>query len=115
MATPSPETLLALQKLSEDPKNIVFIISGRDGGFLDQHLGHFDKIGFSAEHGCFMREPGAGRGVWTNLTKTFDMSWMQEVKEIFEYYTEVSAIQDPFLEFGLPFLLRSERPEASLS
>ena len=35
-----------------------------------------------------MREPGAGKGVWTNLTKTFDMSWMKEVEEIFKYYTE---------------------------
>ncbi|QRV91345.1 glycosyltransferase family 20 protein [Ceratobasidium sp. AG-Ba] len=86
MAVPSKDTLRALEKLSADPKNIVYIISGRDGGFLDQHLGHLKQVGFSAEHGSFMREPGASD--WTNLTETLDMSWMSEVHEIFKYYTE---------------------------
>jgi len=86
MALPSEETLEALTKLSEDPKNLVYIISGRDGGFLDTILGHLNKVGFSAEHGCFVRPPG-GTG-WKSLTESLDMSWMSEVKEIFEYYTE---------------------------
>lgn len=85
-ALPSEQTLKALGKLSEDPQNHVYIISGRDQDFLDQHLGHFEKIGFSAEHGGFMREPGSK--VWTNLTEKLDMSWMTEVAEIFKYYTE---------------------------
>jgi trehalose 6-phosphate synthase/phosphatase len=86
MAVPSPEALEALQKLSNDPQNIVYIISGRDGGFLDQHLGHLSQLGFSAEHGCFVKERGSA--AWVNLTEALDMSWMSEVKEIFEYYTE---------------------------
>lgn len=93
MAVPSPATLDALAKLSADPKNIVYIISGRDGGFLEQHLGHFNNIGFSAEHGSFVKEPAgpdptAPPKEWSNLTESLDMSWMSEVKEIFEYYTE---------------------------
>ena len=86
-AVPSEANLEALEKLSQDPKNLVFIISGRDGGFLEQHLGHLDNIGFSAEHGSFVREPGSK--TWSNLTETLDMSWMPEVEELFEYYTEV--------------------------
>ncbi|KAG9087817.1 threalose-6-phosphate phosphatase [Ceratobasidium sp. UAMH 11750] len=85
-AVPSKDTLRALEKLSADPKNVVYIISGRDGGFLDQHLGHLKQVGFSAEHGSFVREPGAAE--WNNLTKHLDMSWMLEVHEIFKYYTE---------------------------
>lgn len=110
MAVPSPEALEALEKLSADPKNVVYIISGREGSFLDQHLGHLSHVGFSAEHGCFMKEPlargesdesesdsqlvttpGGGKVSsprWKNLTEALDMSWMSEVKEIFEYYTE---------------------------
>ncbi|KAG8854117.1 threalose-6-phosphate phosphatase [Tulasnella sp. 330] len=88
MATPSRGTLTALTKLAADPKNVVYIISGRNGDFLDEHLGHLTNVGFSAEHGCFVREPGAAQGTWKNLTKTFDMSWMAEVEEIFKYYTE---------------------------
>ncbi|CAG8744107.1 1544_t:CDS:2, partial [Acaulospora colombiana] len=86
MAVPSESTLQALEKLSEDPRNLVYIISGRDSGFLEHHLGHLKKVGFSAEHGCFIREPGTT--TWKNLTESLDMSWMAEVEELFEYYTE---------------------------
>ncbi|KAF4618814.1 hypothetical protein D9613_009732 [Agrocybe pediades] len=86
MATPSEATLEALEKLSSDPHNLVYIISGRDGAFLEQHLGHLTNVGFSAEHGGFVRERGSKE--WTNFTKNLDMSWMAEVEEIFRYYTE---------------------------
>ncbi|KAF9031659.1 trehalose 6-phosphate phosphatase [Hymenopellis radicata] len=86
MATPSEQTLEALTKLCDDPRNLVYIISGRDGAFLEQHLGHLTKLGFSAEHGGFVREIGAKE--WTNFTESLDMSWMAEVHEIFKYYTE---------------------------
>lgn len=86
MALPSDAALTALERLSQDPKNLVYIISGRDSAFLEQHLGHLKNIGFSAEHGCFIREPGSEK--WTNLTETLDMSWMPEVEELFNYYTE---------------------------
>ncbi|KAH6908364.1 trehalose-6-phosphate phosphatase [Coprinopsis sp. MPI-PUGE-AT-0042] len=68
------------------PINIVYIISGRDGEFLEEHLGHLKNVGFSAEHGGFVRERGSS--VWTNFTESLDMSWMGEVEEIFRYYTE---------------------------
>jgi len=87
MAVPSENTLKALAKLSADPKNLVYIISGRDGEFLEQHLGHLKNIGFSAEHGGFLRE--RGQTEWGNLTEEIDMSWMGEVQEVFNYYTEV--------------------------
>ncbi|KAF8882465.1 trehalose-6-phosphate phosphatase [Infundibulicybe gibba] len=86
MAIPSQPTLEALTLLSADPKNIVYIISGRDGEFLEQHLGHLENVGFSAEHGGFVRERGTKE--WTNFTESLDMSWMEEVGEVFRYYTE---------------------------
>ncbi|KAK2461153.1 hypothetical protein APHAL10511_006680 [Amanita phalloides] len=86
MAVPSAATLEALSKLSADPKNNVWIISGRDGEFLEQHLGHLENLGFSAEHGGFVREKGSK--TWTNFTQNLDMSWMNDVLDIFKYYTE---------------------------
>ena len=68
----------------------MYIISGRDSAFLEQHLGHLKNVGFSAEHGGFFRERGVVE--WTNLTKSLDMSWMGEVEEIFRYYTEVCYV-----------------------
>ncbi|KAI0641353.1 trehalose 6-phosphate phosphatase [Trametes meyenii] len=85
-AIPSKDTLEALEALTADPKNVVYIISGRDQEFLEQHLGHIKGLGMSAEHGGFIREPGAA--AWSNFTKSLDMSWMSEVLEIFKYYTE---------------------------
>ncbi|KAG6906205.1 hypothetical protein DXG01_015225 [Tephrocybe rancida] len=89
MAVPSPSTLEALERLSADPRNVVYIISGRDGAFLEQHLGHLRNVGFSAEHGGFVRERGSAE--WVNFTENLDMEWMGEVLEIFKYYTERTA------------------------
>lgn len=86
-ATPTKDTLLALETLAADPQNIVYIISGRDGEFLETHLGHIKNLGMSAEHGGFIREPGSS--TWSNFTESLDMSWMSEALEIFKYYTEV--------------------------
>ncbi|KZV98162.1 glycosyltransferase family 20 protein [Exidia glandulosa HHB12029] len=85
-AVPSDATLEALERLSADPKNVVYIISGRDTSFLMQHMGHIKNLGMSAEHGGFLRAPGVEE--WTNLAETLDMSWMAEAEEIFRYYTE---------------------------
>ncbi len=86
MAVPTEDTLNALTALTADPQNLVFIISGRDGAFLEQHLGHIRGLGMSAEHGGFIRTPGEAK--WTNFTESLDMSWMGEVLEVFKYYTE---------------------------
>ncbi|KAH7909154.1 trehalose 6-phosphate phosphatase [Hygrophoropsis aurantiaca] len=86
MAVPSQDTLVALERISADPRNIVYIVSGRDQEFLETHLGHIKRLGMSAEHGGFMREPGVD--TWENFTESIDMSWMEEVAEIFRYYTE---------------------------
>lgn len=86
MAIPTPATLEALSSLAADPANLVYIISGRDSAFLEQHLGHIKNLGFSAEHGGFVREPNSTE--WVNFTATLDMGWMEEVAEVFRYYTE---------------------------
>lgn len=80
-AVPSESLLASLEKLANDHRNIVYIISGRDGDFLMQHLGHIGNLGFSAEHGSFLKEPGQKE--WKNLTEHIDMSWMADVEEIF--------------------------------
>ncbi|KAI9099945.1 glycosyltransferase family 20-domain-containing protein [Phlyctochytrium arcticum] len=97
-ALPPPNMLKALQTLANDPKNIVFVISGRDEACLDEWLGHVQGLGFSAEHGCFIKFPESkgGSGKWINLSEDIDFSWKTEVKEIFDYYTE--RTQGSFVE-----------------
>lgn len=85
-AIPSQRTRAAITKLAEDPKNVVWLISGRDGDFLEEHWGMVKGLGLSAEHGSFIRAPDSSE--WVNMTESLDMSWMSEVEEIFKYYTE---------------------------
>ncbi|OZJ03390.1 hypothetical protein BZG36_04003 [Bifiguratus adelaidae] len=85
-AKPPPEMLKYLEELCNDPKNTIWVISGRDTAALDNWLGGIQNLGMSGEHGCFMKAPGVGS--WTNLTEELDMAWQDDVAEIFEYYTE---------------------------
>lgn len=85
-AVPSQRVITTLKALAADPKNAVWIISGRDQDFLHQHLGHIKELGFSAEHGSFMKHPGSDD--WENLAETFDMGWQQEVLDVFQKYTD---------------------------
>ncbi|KAI8323534.1 family 20 glycosyltransferase, partial [Martensiomyces pterosporus] len=87
-ALPPPEMLKALAHLCADPRNVVFVISGRDRQFLDLHLGKIKGLGLSGEHGSFIRYPD---GDWINLLSTVDMGWKDEVHSIFQFYTERTA------------------------
>ena len=51
MAIPFKVMLKALNKLSANLKNIIYVISGWDGTCLEQHLGHLRDVVFLAEHG----------------------------------------------------------------
>ncbi|KAG7129124.1 Trehalose-phosphatase like protein [Verticillium longisporum] len=85
-AIPSERVLHTLTALAADPKNAVWIISGRDQEFLSQHLGHIHGLGFSAEHGSFLKDPGSED--WINLADEFDMGWQTEVIDVFQRYTD---------------------------
>lgn len=84
-ALPSERLLRTINTLAADERNAIWIISGRDQEFLGQHLGHIKELGFSAEHGSFMRHPGSTE--WENLAESYDMSWQTPVMECFQKYT----------------------------
>lgn len=58
-ASPTPQLLDTLQKLTADPLNHVVINSGRDHFTLEKWLGAL-PLSFAAEHGAFYKE----NGVW---------------------------------------------------
>lgn len=98
-AIPSDRVIRTLKTLAADPANAVWIISGRDQAFLDEWMGHIPELGLSAEHGSFMRNPLSDQ--WENLTEKEDMSWQQEVIDVFQHYTdktqgELFGIYEPF-------------------
>lgn len=85
-AIPADRVLRTLKALAADPRNNVWIISGRDSAFLEEWMGHITELGLSAEHGCFLRRPGSDS--WENLASSMDMGWQKEVMDVFSYYTE---------------------------
>ncbi|KAK8206578.1 threalose-6-phosphate phosphatase [Zalaria obscura] len=93
-AIPSDRVIRTLKMLAADPKNAVWIISGRDQAFLDEWMGHITELGLSAEHGSFLRQPRSD--VWENLTEKEDMSWQSKVMDVFQHYTE--RTQGSFIE-----------------
>ncbi|KAI5287819.1 threalose-6-phosphate phosphatase [Ascosphaera acerosa] len=93
-AVPSDRVLRTIKTLAADPRNAVWIISGRDQAFLDEWMGHISELGLSAEHGCFIRQPNSDD--WENLTEQADMRWQAEVMDIFTHFTE--RTQGSFIE-----------------
>ncbi|KAK8310577.1 hypothetical protein V6Z12_D02G194600 [Gossypium hirsutum] len=53
--TPSPEVICIIKTLCDDPKNTVFIVSGRGRASLSDWLAPCEKLGIAAEHGYFIR------------------------------------------------------------
>ena len=82
-ATPEPVLLQALQALSRREDLDVFIVSGRKGEFLEEHLGRF---GFTliGEHGYVFKR--AGSDAFELLNSEADLSWMPTVREVFDLY-----------------------------
>ena len=86
-AIPTARLYSILQKLSEDPKNQIWIISGRDQKFLNTYLGSKNQaLGLSAEHGCFVKDIGSSK--WINLTEKTDMTWQERVSATMEEFTD---------------------------
>jgi trehalose 6-phosphate synthase/phosphatase len=100
-AIPSARVIRTLKALAADHHNAVWIISGRDQDFLQQYLGDISELGFSAEHGSFMRHPG--KTEWENLAEQFDMSWQPEVMSCFQKYTEKTPGKRTRLLYTLTF------------
>lgn len=85
-AIPTDRVIRTLKTLAADARNSVWIISGRDQAFLDEWMGHIPELGLSAEHGSFLRHPM--QDTWENMTEKTDMTWQDDVLDIFNAYTE---------------------------
>uniref|UniRef100_A0A7S1WS64 Trehalose 6-phosphate phosphatase n=1 Tax=Alexandrium catenella TaxID=2925 RepID=A0A7S1WS64_ALECA len=63
-AVPTPEITALLTALNARKDLAPHIVSGRDSGFLESHLGSLDRFTLVAEHGYKLRRPGAGWEHW---------------------------------------------------
>ena len=106
-ASPSEDLLHLLEQLSSDPKNDVYVVSGRDSETLGKWLGHL-PLGLIAEHGAKTRIKGRG---WSNEALTESTSWKDKIEKIMEHY--VFRSPNSFIErkeFSLAWHYRNADP-----
>ncbi|XP_057416084.1 probable alpha,alpha-trehalose-phosphate synthase [UDP-forming] 11 [Lotus japonicus] len=92
--TPSTEVISVLNSLCSDPRNIVFIVSGRDKDRLSEWFSPCEKLGLSAEHGYFTR--WSKDSPWQTQGSTTEFDWKMVVEPVMALYTE--ATDGSFIE-----------------
>ena len=83
-AKPPKELLAILGRLSGNPKNLVYVISGRTTEDLDKWFGQ-SQTGLAAEHGMFLRKMGSGE--WKTLTSLVT-EWKEQVAKILKDHAD---------------------------
>ncbi|CAK7344664.1 unnamed protein product, partial [Dovyalis caffra] len=86
--TPRNEVISILNCLCSDPKNIVFIVSGRGRDSLSKWFSPCEKLGISAEHGYFTR--WTKNSPWETCSATVDCDWKKIVEPVMELYTQTT-------------------------
>ncbi|XP_077251103.1 putative alpha,alpha-trehalose-phosphate synthase [UDP-forming] 7 [Tasmannia lanceolata] len=92
--TPSAEVISILNTLCKDPKNIIFIVSGRGRDSLGKWFSPCEQLGIAAEHGFFLR--WAGNKEWETCGQTTDFGWIEIAEPVMKLYTE--ATDGSFIE-----------------
>lgn len=86
--TPSSEVISVLGTLCSDPKNTVFIVSGRGRSQLSEWLSPCEMLGIAAEHGYFIRWNKSSD--WETSTLPADLDWKKIVEPVLRLYTEAT-------------------------
>lgn len=109
-AVPDKEILRLLIRLSTDPANNLFIISGRDRETLGTWFKHFN-IGLIAEHGVWIKQKG---GDW-ELSEPMVNYWKEDLRPIMERYmdrTPGSFIEEK--DYSLVWHYRNSNPDLAV-
>lgn len=85
LAIPSMSLLRFLHRLSSEPENFVYIVSGRSRQTLQNWFGELN-IGLISEHGCDYVHPGGED--WQTVVEKNDQSWKESVIPILQYFKE---------------------------
>ncbi|KAI3940512.1 hypothetical protein MKW98_024919 [Papaver atlanticum] len=85
---PNPEAIGFLNSLCRDPKNVVFLVSGRDKTTLTEWFSTCEKLGIAAEHGYFARLNQDED--WETCVNVADFDWKQTAEPVMKLYTETT-------------------------
>ncbi|MGI4866405.1 MAG: trehalose-phosphatase [Janthinobacterium lividum] len=86
-AQPDAELLNLLRALTDDPRNRVVVISGRDRTSLENWLGEL-PLDFIAEHGVWLRRHGED---WHLFQEELQATWKREFRPLLEQYVRRTA------------------------
>lgn len=79
--TTNEEMLKIIKQLAADPRNVIYIMSGRTRQSLENIFGSIDSIGLCAEGGCFLKH--TGKSTWEDqFQEGADMQWRKKVMEV---------------------------------
>ncbi len=107
LATPDADVVTIVSALMRASGNGLYLVSGRDRSTLEGWFGAHG-IGMIAEHGAWMRAPGAS---W-RLPKPLACSWKELIAPIFRtYVAQVSGSLFEEKEFSLAWHYRRCEPE----
>ena len=107
LAEPSQQLLGTLHALTEDPRNEVVLVTGRDRATLERWFAGL-SVGFAAEHGAWIKEGGLE---WKML-KSLRVDWKEKVFPILKIYAD--RLPGAFVEekeFSLVWHYRAGDPE----
>uniref|UniRef100_A0A7N0TZX5 Uncharacterized protein n=1 Tax=Kalanchoe fedtschenkoi TaxID=63787 RepID=A0A7N0TZX5_KALFE len=85
---PTESMIECLNRLTRDPNNVVFIVSGRDRKTLVDWFSPCEKLGIAAEHGYFMR--WSKDDEWESPNLNLDFDWKRIAEPVMELYTEAT-------------------------
>lgn len=85
---PKAENIDILNRLCKDPKNLVFLVSGKDKPTLTKWFSTCDKLGVAAEHGYFLRSDL--NSDWETCVSVQDFYWKQIAEPVMQLYTETT-------------------------
>ncbi|XP_051145114.1 alpha,alpha-trehalose-phosphate synthase [UDP-forming] 5 [Andrographis paniculata] len=77
-----------LNKLCNDPKNVVFVVSGKSKETLTPWFASCENLGLGAEHGYFIRPQHGAE--WETCFALQDFYWKQIAEPVMQLYTETT-------------------------
>ncbi|KAE8677544.1 Alpha,alpha-trehalose-phosphate synthase 6 [Hibiscus syriacus] len=85
---PNVEAVGILNNLCRDPKNVVFLVSGKDRKTLAEWFSSCENLGIAAENGYFIRPKHDAD--WETCVSVPDFDWKQIAEPVMKLYTETT-------------------------
>lgn len=92
----SQEMKAVLEALCSDPKNVIFVVSGKEIRTVSDYFGKIKNLGLAAEHGFYYQWPhhelssfGAqDKGKWQTIMDAIDDTWKASARMVMDIFVQ---------------------------